>query len=332
MSAARLSVSLVTFNGMRWLGGCLDSLRAQTFTDFELRVVDNASTDGTREQLRRAVVGDPRMSVHESERNVGFAAAHNRGIFGTRSDLVMLLNQDVVLDPGFLAAAVGAFDGRPRVAAVQGRLRRLGPAGERTTMIDSTGLAMHRDRRVVARRQGEHETERDHVAGPVWGADGPAPIYRRAALMEAREPRTGGGWEVLDEDFFMYKEDVDLAWRLRRLGWTAWYEPRALAWHGRGAGGPVNRGALDMIRSRHAIPRWILDVSWRNHRLMQIKNEAVSEYLRDLPWIMRREALSLTMMSLDDPRRLRILAGLARGIPAAARKRTALKLGRARTS
>ena len=96
---------------------------------------------------------------------------------------------------------------------------------------------MHRDRRVVARRQGEPEDERDLIAGPVWGVDGPAPVYRRAALLDVREPRTGGGMEVLDEDFFMYKEDVDLAWRLRKRGWRAWYEPDALAWHARGTGG-----------------------------------------------------------------------------------------------
>jgi GT2 family glycosyltransferase len=180
---------------------------------------------------------------------------------------------------------------------------------------------MRRDRSVVARRQGEHENAGDLVAGPVWGVDGPAPVYRRAALMEAREPRTGGGWEVLDEDFFMYKEDVDLAWRLRRLGWTTWYEPQALAWHARSAGAGQTNSWLSVARSNWTIPRWIKALSWRNHRLMQIKNESRAEFVADLPWILRREALSLGFMALFDPRRLAAIASLAGLLGAARHKR-----------
>ena len=217
----------------------------------------------------------------------------------------MLLNQDVELDRFFLQSALRAFERSPDIGSVQGRLRRLGPNAERTEIIDSTGLVMHRDRRVVARRQGEPEDERDLVAGPVWGVDGPAPVYRRAALLDVLEPRTGGGQEVLDEDFFMYKEDVDLAWRLRKRGWRAWYAPDALAWHARGTGGRPDRGVMDLIAADRDIPRWIKATSWRNHRLMQLKNEDPGEYLRDLPWILRRELLSLGFTTLVDPRRLR---------------------------
>jgi GT2 family glycosyltransferase len=209
------------------------------------------------------------------------------------------------------------------LAAVQGRLRRLGAGGELTDTIDSTGLVMHRDRRVVARRQGERETEADLVAGSVWGVDGPAPVYLRTALVAAREPRTGGGWEVLDEDFFMYKEDIDLAWRLRLLGWTAWYEPKALAWHARAAGGP-DRFVLDLIRADRTVPRWIRAISWRNHRLMQLKNECPSEYLRDLPWILGREILSLGFLTMVDPRLLEAVGRFIQGVPGAFDKRRSI--------
>ena len=203
-----VTVSLVTFNGMRWLPGCLASVKAQTLGDYELLVLDNASTDGSVEWLREQLASEPRMKLTELAQNLGYAAAHNRHIFAARGEYVLLLNQDVELDAEFLRRAVGAFDGRPNIGAVQGRLRRLGQDRSRLTVLDSTGLEMHRDRRVVARRQGDAEGYRDLVPGPVWGVDGPAPVYRRSALIDSREPRTGGGWEVLDEDFFMYKEDV----------------------------------------------------------------------------------------------------------------------------
>lgn len=306
---------------MKWLPGCLASVVAQNLADFELLVLDNGSTDGSAEWLRDVATDEPRMALTESSENLGFAKAHNRHIRTAKGEFVLLLNQDVELDRGFLRAGVAAFEGRPRVAAVQGRLRRLGAGGQRTDTLDTTGLIMFRDRRVVSRRQGQHEDADDLVQGPVWGADGPAPLYRRAALLDAREPRTGGGWEVLDEDFFMYKEDVDIAWRLRLRGWEAWYEPAALAWHARGVGGPTGTSPLAIARGNMAVPRWVAVLSWRNQRLMQLKNERSRDFLRDAPWIVRRELLSIGLILGTDPARLRSLAQLLQRMPSARRKR-----------
>ena len=322
-----ITVSLVTFNGMTWLPECLASVRKQTMPAFELLAIDNASGDGSLELLRHSAAAEPRMTVRESRHNLGFAVAHNRNIAAARGEFVMLLNQDMVLDRNFLSAALKVLDSRNLVAAVQGRIRRLGSGGARTATIDSTGLVMHRDRRVVARRQGERESYSDLVPGPVWGVDGPAPVYRRSALAAVREPRSGGGWEVLDEDFFMYKEDVDLAWRLRRMGWTAWYEPQALAWHARGTGGRPDRTVLDLVRADRTIPRWIKAMSWRNHKLMQIKNERAADFVASLPWILRREVLSLGFMTVFDPRRLAMISHLVSAIPGALDKRRTIADG-----
>jgi GT2 family glycosyltransferase len=212
--------------------------------------------------------------VQASATNLGFAAAQNLNIYRAATEFVCLLNQDVELDERFLENAVEAFSGRPRVAAVQGRLLRLGADGARSSVIDSAGLFMHRSRRVVSLGQGQPDSPRWQVATEVWGADGPAPVFRRSALLDAQEPRTGGGVEVLDEDFFMYKEDVDLAWRLRRRGWRCWYEPTAVAWHARTAAAGSGTSLLDTARSNWAIDPWIKSISWRNQRLMQIKNES----------------------------------------------------------
>jgi GT2 family glycosyltransferase len=317
---------------MQWLPGCVESVRSQELADLELLVLDNSSTDGSVEWLREVASQEPRMSLTASPENLGFATAHNRHIGQARGEYVLLLNQDVELDPAFLREGVAAFRGRPRVAAVQGRLHRLGPDGNRTETLDSTGLVMQRDRRVASRRQGQRPNAGDDVAGPVWGADGPAPVYRRAALVDAREPRTGGGWEVLDEDFFMYKEDVDLAWRLRLLGWTAWYQPSSVAWHSRTARGPGALSLYAIARQNLSLPSWITALSWRNQRLMQLKNERVTDFIRDLPWIARREILSLGFIVLADPGRLRSLPELVWLIPAARRKRRYLhaRLARAR--
>lgn len=325
----RVTLSLVTWNGLRWLPACLDSVESQTLTDWELLVVDNGSVDGSVAWLRERLEGDERARLVELPRNTGYAAAHDRSIRVARGEAVLLLNQDVVLDPGFLAAGMAALDAHPEAASVQGLLRRLGPDGERQDPIDSTGLVMRRDRRVVSRDQLAR-ARRVRPAGEVWGADGPAPLYRRAALMHARVPRRGGGWEVLDEDFFAQKEDADLAWRLRRLGWTCRYEPRALAWHARGGGDSGAAGLRSGVRANLANSPDSRVRAWCNQRLMQLKNDDLRSALRDLPWIVRRELGQLAFMLVADRERLAAVPAFLRLAPWALRKRRALQRAAAR--
>ena len=154
-SSPRVTVSLVTFNGSRWLPGCLASLASQDLDDVEILVHDNASRDGTAGAV--AGVGtsqEPRMRVRESATNVGYAAGHNAAIRDARGEVIVLLNQDVELDRGFLSAIVAAFEAHPEAGSVQPRLRQLAAPGERLATLDTTGLAMGRDRRAVSRAQG----------------------------------------------------------------------------------------------------------------------------------------------------------------------------------
>jgi GT2 family glycosyltransferase len=318
-TSPRVTISLVTYNGSRWMPGCIESVVAQTFADFEVLVLDNASSDDTVELVEAA--GDPRIRIERSADNLGYAAGHNRNIAAARGEFVVLLNQDVELHPAFLAEAVDAFTGQPGLAAAQGRVLRLAGPGERVATVDSTGLEMNRDRRVVSRGQGMPDGDRFASAAPVFGADGPVPVYRAAALRDAQVPSSRGAWEVLDEDFFMYKEDVDLAWRLRRLGWTAWYAPSAIAWHARTSGGPRAVTMLEIARTNLSVPAWIRRVSWRNQRLMQLKNDDANEYLRDLPWIARREILSWALILVRDPRRAGAIVELVRALRPTFRKR-----------
>jgi len=320
-----VTVSLVTYNGLRWLPGCFASLRAQTHPEFELIVLDNASHDGSADWLRELSAGDSRVSLVTANTNFGYAAGHNQNIARSRGEFVLLLNQDTELDPGFLSAVLEAFRRDPKLGAVQPRVLRLAGPAQRVPFIDTTGLQMQRDRRVTSRDQGRHENVVTRPAGSVWGVDGPVATYRRSALASARLPRSiGDGYEILDEDFFMYKEDVDLAWRLRLLGWATAYEPRAIAWHARTASGPTGNNWRAIASRNRATPPWIRELSWRNQRLMQLKNERLDRVLRDLPWILRRELLSLAYITLADPRRLSAVADLGRAAPHALAKRKVL--------
>jgi GT2 family glycosyltransferase len=315
-----VSISLVTFNGMRWLDACLASALAQTHPAVEFIVLDNASTDGTTNRLLTFSQEHPSVRLLQSTENLGFAAAHNRSLEIARGAFVCLLNQDVVLDADFLKEAVGAFEKDSVTAAVQGKLYRLGPGLERTAILDTTGLRMLKNRRIISRGQGQEDSGQYDQQEVIFGADGPAPVFRAAALREVRVPRTGGGWEILDEDFFMYKEDVDLAWRLLLFGWNAVYIPSAVAWHARGAGASAQT-ARALAVERRLLPAWIKCLSWGNQRLMQVKNEQVSLFARDLPQILWKELRALAFMAIFETRCLAAIPRLARRLPAARRKR-----------
>jgi cellulose synthase/poly-beta-1,6-N-acetylglucosamine synthase-like glycosyltransferase len=146
--------------------------------------------------------------------------------------------------------------------------------------------------------------------------DGPVALYRRAALDDVAVP-PGPHGEVFDASFFAYKEDVDLAWRLRRRGWASCYEPRAVAHHVRSArpspGGRVRAGSeLSRLADRNGFV---------NHRLMQVKDDRFTSLLRALPWWLVREVGAWLRLPLRDPFPVWAITGLVRGLPGALRKR-----------
>ncbi len=316
----RVTVSLVTYNGRYWLDLCLASLAAQTHPDLEIVALDNGSTDGTAGYLAEYAARHPGFRFFLEPTNLGFAGGHNRVIAQTSGDLVCLLNQDVILDPSFLAEAVATFAGSPAVGAVQGRVYRMTPERQKTGILDTTGLEMHRSRRVVSRGQGRADAAELDQPGEVFGADGPCPVYRRSALEDVASPG-GLGREYLDEDFFAYKEDVDLAWRLRLAGWKAAYVPTALAWHGRSAAEPSQGGLRRYVRHRRAMPAWLRRTSWRNHRLMLVKNDSPALFFRDFVPIAWREVRSTAFMATVHPADLVAIASFVRLIPCMLRKR-----------
>lgn len=316
---APITVSLVTYNAARWVDACLASLLAQTHPAAEIVILDNGSTDGTRERVEEATTDRPEARLVFSPTNLGYATGHNRVIAEARGEFVCLLNQDIVLDPGFLGAALAAFDA-PTVGSVQGRLRWLSPDLERTDRIDSTGLMINRARRVTSRGQGSPDGPHNDRPGLLFGVDGACPVYRRAALEDVRIV-AGDHAEYLDEDFFMYKEDVDLAWRLLLRGWDAAYAPGAVAWHARGAGESAATTAWEVIQHRRGIPTWVKRISWRNQRLMQVKNEDLALVLRDLPRLIGREVAAFAYLVASNPTNLGAVVELVRLLPAALRKR-----------
>lgn len=212
-----ISVVIPNWNGVRLglLPTCLNALRQQTLCDFEVIVVDNASTDGSREWLARE---DPAVRVIPLETNRGFAPAVNAGIRAARGEIIALLNNDTEADAHWLAEIARAFDENPRAGMVACKLRLF----DRRDHLHSAGDFYRVDgipgnRGVWERDEGQYDDARG-----VFGACGGAAAYRKAMLDDIG---------LFDEALGSYCEDVDLNWRARLAGYAVAYAPRAIVYH-----------------------------------------------------------------------------------------------------
>jgi len=267
-----VSVVLVTWNSAQWLRRCLDGVAQQTPRARELIVVDNASSDDSLSLVRSG----PPSSVHGpllicNERNVGFAAAVNRAIRIAKGDFVQLVNPDCFLEPDYIEKVLEAFHAED-VGMAQGKLLREDGSG-----IDSMGIRMTRTGRHLD-IQTEDRGPRTEDRHEVFGVSGAAAMYRASFLDDVAM-----AGEPFDEDFFAYREDADIAWRGRLLGWRAMCVPGAIAHH-------VRRVTPEVRRS---LPPEINMHSLKNRFLLRLKNEGWYLALRNAPFELVRDAIAI---------------------------------------
>jgi GT2 family glycosyltransferase len=258
-----LGVVVVTHNHADTIVRCLQSARAAAPADASILMLDNASEDGTAELAR----GVPGVEVLELGRNTGFAAAMNQGIAACGSELVACLGPDVVLQAGFFEALVPALG--PGVAMATGLLLDASDPGR----IDDAGTIMTLGRQFKCRGAGQPDLGQ-YPAGDVLAVCGGCCLLRREAVEDLRL-----GGELFDEDFFAYKEDIDLGWRAHLLGWTCRFEPAARALHGRKGG----RSGSELM----------LGLSIRNRLWLLLKNEDLSSLALRLPELVAFELYQL---------------------------------------
>jgi GT2 family glycosyltransferase len=208
------SVIVPSLNGAHLLPDCLDSLVAQSYDHFEVIVADGASTDATATVIKNAY---PSVRLLRLQRNLGFAGNVNAGLRAAQGDVLCLLNNDAQADPDWLAVCVDTLLADPGRGSVASKVLF---ADRRT--INSAGDMVCRDGAPRQRGVGQPDGPVWNTPGPVFGAMGGAAAYSRAMLADVG---------LLDEVFYMYLEDVDLAFRAQLRGWDCIYQPLARAYH-----------------------------------------------------------------------------------------------------
>ncbi|MGH9443897.1 MAG: glycosyltransferase family 2 protein [Thermoanaerobaculia bacterium] len=264
-----VSIVVIAHDSESDLPACLAAASAQSGVSTELVVVDNASRDGSREAAESAGARLVALAV-----NRGFAGGANAGIDATRGRFVLTLNPDCRLDPDFCRELCAALD-RPDAAdagSASGKIFRAEGAGlDASRTLDSTGIVFTASGRHRDRDAGVFDSGNSFREAEVAGVTGAAGFFRRAALDSIRIS-TG----FFDEDFFLYREDADLALRLRNAGWRCLYVPGAVAFHRR-RNLPERRRSMAPEVNFHSV---------KNRFLLRLNNSPVPEF-RVLPTLTR---------------------------------------------
>ncbi len=246
-----VAVTIANWNGRDMLDVCLTSLKKQTMQPSQVILVDNGSTDGSLEHIRSNF---PEVTLIALSENSGFASAHNIAIEKAFEDdgvtHVLTLNNDTQLEPTFIAELLQPFQEHADCGSVQGKIVRL----HNTSVIDCTGVLIHRDMSGFNRGQNQTDNGQFDHAEEIMGPSASAALYSRKALETIRfsgKLVTQQSWRTLegvsittpneyfDGQYFAYYEDVDLFWRLRLAGYTSWFTPTAVAQHAHSATGVI---------------------------------------------------------------------------------------------
>jgi len=291
---SKVSLIVLNWNGKHHLERCLSSLLAQTYPDFEVILVDNASTDGSVEFVRERF---PKVKIIRNDKNLGFAAGNNVAIKATQGNYVATLNNDTQVDPHWLEELVKAAEADPKVGMCASKMLFL----HQPDMINSTGISLDKAGIAWDRRGGEPDQDTGIEPIEIFGPCAGAALYRRRMLEEVG---------LFDEDFFAYLEDVDLAWRARLAGWRCLYVPKAVVYHLYSATGIEGSPLKNFLLGRNKV--WTI-----------VKNYPSPELFLFLPIILLYDLASIlyTLLVKGDTSSLQGRVAGLQGIPKMLRKR-----------
>ncbi len=257
-----ITVIVVNWNGLKLLDDCFGSLARQTWKHAEFILVDNGSTDGSREALISWAERLPNSRPLLLPYNTGFCKANNLAFAQARGEWIALLNSDAIAEPDWLSQMVRYGDPANGVGMLASKILFQDPAG----VIDKVGHLIYWDGQNRGRGTMEKDVGQYDSAEEILWPDACAALYHRKVFEE-----TGG----FDETFFAFGDDADLGLRARLLGWKAWYVPTAIVHHRHSA----SFGAYSPLK--------VMLVE-RNRLLLAIKNFSWPLLLQNPFWSLRR--------------------------------------------
>ncbi len=210
----KISVIIITWNGKDLLKSCLGSLEKQIYKNFQIIVVDNGSKDKTLEFIKKNY---PNIKTIEFKKNSGFSKAANKGIKASKSEYVILLNNDTVADRNFVKNLSKSLISHKKYCGCTAKIINYFDKN----ILASAGDIMNNVGQSFARGLGD-KASKFNKPEEVFLITGGASIFRKKAFEEIG---------FFDEDYFIYGEDSDWCFRAQLFGYKFWYEPKAIVYH-----------------------------------------------------------------------------------------------------
>lgn len=270
-----VSVIILNYNKKDYLLRCLKTILVQSYKAIEIIVVDNGSSDGSQETLKKLYTG---IKLIENEANYFTCKAVNQGIKASRGEYILYIHNDVELRNNFIAEMVKAAESDESIGMVSGRI-----LFDDKKTIYSVGIFPAKSRRATERGQGELDVGQYDEPIYIFGPTGAAPLYKRKMLEEIKINR-----EYFDEDLILYYDDLDICWRANLFGWKGFYTPFAIAYHTVGVTNKIKVPCLKFFKRFYMLylSHWAQANMIRNRYLTMIKNDSVPDFLRYLPNIL----------------------------------------------
>lgn len=335
----KLTIHLVTWNGEQYIPFLFDALKKQTFQDFKLYILDNASTDATVSHIKNELNGASfEYEIVEKTENTGFAPGHNELYQKSDSEYFLLLNQDMYLHKNVLEQMVHFLDEHPESTAISPRLMRwdfektnTGIQQGLTADVDALGLKVFRNRRVIEaftkHNWNDLSKKFDTAFIEVFGVSGAFPMFRRSDIEKIQfDDNT-----FFDESHHSYKEDVDLAFRLRSAGYKSHVLLDALSYHDRSGAGPKKMSDTSAFANKQKQSTWIKYHSYKNQHKVLLKNEYWQNFILDMPWILWYEIKKFIYFFLFEPSMLKGIVEIYKDRKDVAKKRKYIAAKRAIT-
>jgi len=291
-----ISIIMVTLNSMGFIKEALESISGQTDKNFELIIVDNGSSDGTVEFIKKKY---SRLTLIENRENKGFCRANNQAISIAKGKYILTLNSDVILDENFIKEIKRlVIDSNDTVGMVGAKILKL----DRRT-VDSTGLSLSKYKRFYDRGMGEIDNGQFDEKSKIFGPCAAAALYKREMLDDIEF-----NGEYFDSDFFFLVEDFDIAWRARLCGWNAVFSPKSLCYH--------------LRSSSDYDTKFKQYLSFRNRYFLIIKNEVIKSIVKDIPCLIAYDLPRLFYLLITNRHTLRALYEMVKFTPAMLKKRS----------
>ena len=274
-----VSIIIPHWNGIDILSECIDSLNNTEYSNFEIIVVDNYSSD---ESVKWLKANHPKIKIIENDKNYGYAGGCNRGINNSKGDYIVFLNNDTIHKKDWLSNLVTFMNKHPDCAAVQPKILNY---YERDKFDYAGGAGGHMDILCYPFARGrlflEQEIDNNQYDddAPCFWAAGTAIMVRKEFFLEV---------EKFDENFFAHMEEIDLCWRLQLKGHNIYVNPKSVIYH-------KNAVSLPMT----SIKKFMLN--HRNSLMMLLSNYKVltTLYLFPIRYMLELVAILYALTKLD---------------------------------